>query len=72
MKIIVIGASGGVGREVVQQALQVGYEVTAFVRSSVRLSMEHPKLTVVEGDGLDEVAVSNAIQGHSAWWAENI
>ncbi|RLM60003.1 NAD(P)-dependent oxidoreductase, partial [Halorubrum sp. Atlit-9R] len=37
-----------------------------FVRSSVRLSMEHPKLTVVEGDGLDETAVSNAIQGHSA------
>ena len=33
MKLIVLGATGGVGREVVRQALDRDHSVTAFVRS---------------------------------------
>jgi len=33
MKIIVFGATGGVGQHVVKQALEEGHEVTAFVRT---------------------------------------
>jgi putative NADH-flavin reductase len=66
MKIIVFGASGGVGQQVVKQALAANYEVTAFVRDPEKLPLQHLKLTVVQGDGLDEQAVSSAIIGHHA------
>jgi putative NADH-flavin reductase len=32
MKLFVIGATGGTAREIVQQALVRGHDVTAFVR----------------------------------------
>lgn len=35
MKIIVFGATGAVGRHVVKQALEKGFEVTAFVRNGL-------------------------------------
>lgn len=66
MKIIVFGASGGVGQEIVRQALDANHEVTAFVRDLAKLPVQHPHLALVQGDGLDEKAVSLAIQGHDA------
>lgn len=66
MNIIVFGASGGVGREVVKQALDKGYRVTAFVRDPGKLPIQHANLTIATGDGLDEAAVVRAIQGHEA------
>jgi nucleoside-diphosphate-sugar epimerase len=36
MRVTVIGASGGIGREVVRQGLDAGHEVTAVVRDSPR------------------------------------
>lgn len=37
MKLLVFGATGGTGRELVEQALAHGYEVTAFVRDPAKL-----------------------------------
>lgn len=37
MRLTVFGATGGVGREVVGQALAAGHEVTAVVRDPARL-----------------------------------
>ncbi|MCB5182854.1 NAD(P)-dependent oxidoreductase [Streptomyces antimicrobicus] len=39
MKLTVFGATGGVGREVVRQALAAGHEVTAVVRDRARLDV---------------------------------
>ena len=39
MKILVMGASGKTGHEVVRQALAAGHEVTAFVRDPSRLEL---------------------------------
>ncbi|WP_338838396.1 NAD(P)-binding oxidoreductase [Kurthia gibsonii] len=66
MKIIVFGATGGVGRHVVNQALQAGYEVTAFVRDLTKLQIENDHLHVVRGDATNAEEVSAAIAGHDA------
>lgn len=62
-RVLVVGASGGTGRELVRQALAQGHIVTAFVRKRTRLDIEHARLTVREGDVLDEAAVSAAVEG---------
>ncbi|MCD5325718.1 MULTISPECIES: NAD(P)-dependent oxidoreductase [Pontibacillus] len=66
MNIIVFGASGGTGREVVKLALEEGHRVTAFVRTPSKLTIQHPLLQRVEGNGLDRERVIEAIKGHDA------
>ncbi|MCR8643548.1 SDR family oxidoreductase [Paenibacillus sp. N1-5-1-14] len=66
MKIIVFGASGGTGHHFVEQALQAGHEVSAFVRSSARIEMSDPKLQVIVGDACDPIAVKEAVASHDA------
>jgi putative NADH-flavin reductase len=66
MKIIVFGASGGTGIEIVKQALEAGHDVTAFVRNPAKLAIQHPKLKLVTGDVKDAAAVENAVAGHEA------
>jgi putative NADH-flavin reductase len=64
MKIIIFGATGGTGRELVTQALDRGHEVTAFVRDPDRLGVPGPE--VVRGDVLDQFAVERALAGQEA------
>ena len=66
MKIIVFGASGGVGQSVVKQAIENGFEVTAFVRTPAKLEVAHENLNVIQGDALNPAEVSAAIAGHEA------
>ncbi|WNV86942.1 NAD(P)H-binding protein [Umezawaea sp. Da 62-37] len=47
MKIIVFGATGGVGGHVVRQALDAGHRVTAVVRDPSRFDQRHPSLSVL-------------------------
>jgi putative NADH-flavin reductase len=64
MRIIVFGAAGRTGPQIVEQALGHGHEVTAFVRATP-LVLEHPRLRTIAGDVFDFDAVSSAVQGHS-------
>jgi putative NADH-flavin reductase len=66
MKIVVFGASRGVGFKVVEQALLAGHTVTAFVRSPEKFTVKHPNLTVFPGDSTDAAAVEKAIAGQDA------
>jgi len=66
MKIIVFGASRGVGLKVVEQALEAGHTVTAFVRSPEKFGVKHANLMVFKGDSMDAAAVEKAIAGHEA------
>lgn len=66
MKLIVFGATGTVGRHVVDQALAQGHQVTAFARAPGALDSTDPKLTRAAGDVLDREAVADAVRGHDA------
>jgi putative NADH-flavin reductase len=61
MNVLVFGASGGTGREVVQQALAQGHSQTAFVRAPAKFDINHAHLTVVQGDVADYAAVERAV-----------
>ncbi|HEV2273327.1 MAG TPA: SDR family oxidoreductase [Acidobacteriaceae bacterium] len=65
MKIIVFGASGGTGGELVRQAIAQGHSVTAFVRNPDSMPRDH-EIQVIQGDVLDGAAVARAIVGHRA------
>ena len=66
MKILVIGASQGIGALTVGAALERGYAVTAFARSPQKLSIDHPSLTRTTGDFHDAASVDAAVVGHDA------
>jgi putative NADH-flavin reductase len=61
MKFTIFGATGRTGIPLVQQALDAGHEVTAFVRDPAKLTIQNPKLTVVQGDVLNADDVARAI-----------
>jgi len=65
-RLLIVGATGGTGRQLVTQALERGYAVTAFVRDPSRLQIDHPQLTIIQGDVLDEGAVKAAVCGQDA------
>ena len=45
MKLTVFGATGGIGLELVTQALDAGHHVTAYVRNAAKLNLAHAQLT---------------------------
>src|SRR5574342_439878 len=63
MKMVVFGASGRMGIKVVEQALEAGHIVTAFLRTPSKVTIQHPNLTLLQGDVMDAAAVENAIAG---------
>lgn len=65
-RVLIIGATGSTGRQLVRQALERGYQVTALVRDPARLDVEHPRLRVVQGDVLDVASVEAAMRGQDA------
>ena len=65
MRLVIFGGTGGVGRQVVLQALEAGQEGTAFARSPEKLT-PHPRLTVVKGQLGDADGVSKVMEGADA------
>lgn len=66
MNILVFGASGQTGHEVVREALARGHGVSAFVRDPAKLSIANTALRVIRGDIGDPTAVAKALPGHDA------
>lgn len=65
MKLVIFGATGATGRELLKQALAAGHEVTALARNPAKLAAQ-AGLRVVKGNALDGVAVGGAIAGQEA------
>jgi nucleoside-diphosphate-sugar epimerase len=66
MRITVFGATGGIGRLVVQRLLDDGHQVIALVRTPAKLALTHSHLTVVTGQLSDRQAVEQAVSGADA------
>jgi putative NADH-flavin reductase len=61
--VLVIGASKGIGLATVERALEAGHTVRALARSAQRITVNHPNLTKVAADALDQAAVAAALHG---------
>ena len=65
MKLLLLGATGGTGRQLLAQALEAGHETTALVRSPEKLTAED-HLLVRAGDATDPEALDAAVAGQDA------
>jgi putative NADH-flavin reductase len=67
MKLVVFGATGGVGRQLVRQALEQDHAVTAVVRDAARFREEHSLLQVVTVPDFGDIdRVTKAVAGSDA------
>jgi putative NADH-flavin reductase len=66
MKLVVFGATGKSGQQIVEQALSTGHLVTAFARRPSAITTRHPNLKIMQGDALDAARVSEAVAGQDA------
>ncbi|WP_405880342.1 NAD(P)H-binding protein [Streptomyces sp. NBC_01136] len=66
MKLTVFGATGGIGQEIVRQALDSGHQVTAVVRDPARLTFRGAGLEVFRADLMDPEALRPAVRGRDA------
>ncbi|MEH7357057.1 NAD(P)-dependent oxidoreductase [Priestia megaterium] len=66
MNILLIGASGRTGQEVIKQAIKNGHYVKAFVRNPSKLKVTHANVHIIQGDVLDYYEVCQAMRGCDA------
>jgi putative NADH-flavin reductase len=64
VRILVFGASGKTGREILHASIDAGHTITAFVRDPARLPATGARLIV--GNVRDAAAVDAAVPGHDA------
>lgn len=61
--VLVIGASGGIGRETLSAALDAGHRVRAFSRSANEIDLENSYLEKRSGDAMNEAGIDAALDG---------
>ena len=66
MQVVIFGASGTVGRHLVNRALAEGHQVTAFARRPEVLAIKHDRLGLHAGDVMDPGQVAQAVVGQDA------
>lgn len=63
MRVLIIGASKGIGLETTRQALEAGYQVRALARSATAIGLTNPNLEKQRGDALQRKDVEPALAG---------
>jgi putative NADH-flavin reductase len=66
VKVLIIGATGGTGRQLVEQALTAGHDVTALVCNPAKIRARHERLRVAQGDILDFNSLDLAVVAQDA------
>jgi len=63
MRVLIIGASKGIGLETTRQTLAAGYHVRALARSASAMTLSDPNIEKVRGDALKAADVEAALTG---------
>ena len=66
MKVLIIGATGGTGRILLDKALEQGHEVTGLARNPSAVAPRDYRPRVLQGNALDPDAVEAAVAGQDA------
>lgn len=66
MRVLIVGASKGIGLETTRQALEARHDVQALARSASAIGFSNPKLEKVSGDALNHRDVEVALAGVDA------
>jgi putative NADH-flavin reductase len=66
VKVLIIGATGGTGRILLDKALEQGHEVTALARKPSAVAPRDYRPRVLQGNALDPDAVEAAVAGQDA------
>jgi putative NADH-flavin reductase len=66
MKLLVLGATGGIGLEIVRQAVESNHKVTAFVRAPEGLKSIGARFGVIQGDPLNSAELARAMEDQDA------
>lgn len=61
MNLLIIGATRGIGFQLLDQALQAGHVVTALVRDLQRMPVQHDRLRLIQGDILELATVQKSM-----------
>jgi len=65
-KVTIFGGTGATGQLVIQKALSAGYRVTAYARTPSKISIQHPNLSITEGDLTDIDKIEASVTGADA------
>jgi len=63
VRVLIIGASRGIGLETIRQALDAGHDVRALARSAAAIATSNPRLEKMRGDALKAEDVEVALAG---------
>ena len=66
MKLTIFAATGGIGRQALEQALAAGHDVTAVVRNPNKLSGEAVRIVTADLAAADPAALESAVAGADA------
>lgn len=66
MKTVIFGANGKTGIHLTEQALAKGHQVTAYIRRTGSLAIQHPNLKIVIGNLNDTGKLKEALSGAEA------
>jgi putative NADH-flavin reductase len=66
MKLLILGATGGIGTELLRQALEHRHSVTAFARSADKLRSYAQLIKVVQGNLLNSAELAGVMAGQDA------
>ncbi len=66
MKILILGATGSVGKHLVSQALALRHDVTVLVRDPSKVEAKPAELRILNGDALNPANVDAAVVGQQA------
>lgn len=66
MKILIIGATRGIGKALLEMALEDNFDVTVLARMPEKITISAPHLHVIKGDVLDTESIVAAANGQEA------